>query len=1074
MADIHITPAEVEEGRAWECQAGAAHTFILGRPELRIVELEDVNFHHNSAVMMPDYGVTPEGEVEDTENDASGTGSQAVLPGLSALVTCLRYAKCETEMRLLVVGHTDTSGEAAYNLDLSRLRAKGVTALLTGVRDDWVDVCQEKSKVEDYQQILKWVSETLGWPCDPGEVDDQNGPKTKEAVKGFQRSYNDWEDDSKKEESISVDGIVGRQTWGAIFDVYSETLEELLEVEEESSLDEYRGALQWVDDATRFVGCGEHKPIDEPHRDRYRSETNRRVEMLFFKQDELPTLPDECDFEAKCDSGACQVYEKFRRLYLFVHPCTLGPSEFRLDLQPGRIEDLFPTAPDTPEGRMARLQTVGLFYFPLSHSRARTAFDGLAATAPNPATGHPGDQAFTGSWSYFKTDVVAGKSAASPATDAEADADLQTRLEQFVLDQGTLPEPVAEGAAPDAGANFRKLRLPGGFTFINGLGGGLDTNRDGAYAMTMTDDQFAVEDLYYRDNPILGKLPLVVTVQAKNRRTGDFEPLADAAVYFQLIPADPLPAYSATQAANAQINRPAVRGSHAGGPADPAFNAPNPGGAPIPVPAEPAIPAQAAGVGPLLRYTTEEARNPDPDDPQGQNCHRDRGGKRGNGSANDGTDVAGVLFETTSRAGFNAAHPDRELPHDPYPVAEAVTPDGDKHKHAVRALTNANGEAGVIFTPSRMGGDTYKLRVYIGPPTRPSDGSEEEAVRVDTGTLVVWRHIRLSRYYQVVPGNPDPALLAEVNNAATYGIASNNAYRRRAGVQLSPPLNNGNWGATEGAPPPAFTGPVVMWARAWCEFEIDRNALSGGSPLQLTAAQYAAARRQALADGIANQGAAGTSYNLPNLLYMEPGAPALTPATGLACVPMRTPEAYNAMATTTPAQRIPIAGGGFGATAAHRNRVANLHLRFLLRGFTRSLSQNGFLPGFTVIQSAMGCTWQIIGQNGDFSGIATNYRAGHLWYGRSVYINAVAIPPPQANFSYGYDSNMIHEMGHCHYREHGPGRNPGRTPAGGNNPAKHDRIQTSVCVMSYKSSEGDLCGMCNMGLRGWDIRPMTP
>jgi len=1063
MADIQITPQDARDEKAFEVPSGAAHTFVLGRPPVRILELEDVNFHHNSAVIMPDYGVSEEGEVEDSDEDASGTDDQAVLPGLSAIVACLRYAKCETEMRLLVIGHTDTSGEPAYNLDLSRLRARATVALLTGDRDEWVEVCGAKSKTEDYQQILKWIARTQGFACDPGEVDGVHGSKTTEAVKGFQRSYNDWEDDSKQEDEIKVDGVVGRQTWGAIFDIYSDTLEVLLGVDEDAELQEYRDALQWVDDGNRFFGCGEHKPIEEPEKPNFRSETNRRVEMLFFKQDELPELPDDCDFSVKCDQGACQIYEKFSREYIFVHPCSLGPQDFRLVVELGRIEDLFEDAPDTPEGRMARLQTVGLFYFPLGHGQARNAFDGLAATAPNPGTGHPGDQAFTGAWDYFKADVVPGKSAASPASDAEADADIQKRLESFVVDGGTLPAAVEDGATPDTAKNSRKIRVPGGFTFVDALNGGLDTNRDPAYAMGMTGDQFAVEDLYYRDNPVLGKVPLVAKLEAKNPRTKQFEPLADASVYFQLVPADPLPAYDPTQPATAQVNRPAVRGSNQGGPADPAFTDSHGN----PVPAEPAIPNQASGVGPLLRYTTEEARNADPDDPQGANCHSDRGGKRGIGSTADGSDVAGVLFETSSRKGFNEAHSGRELPHKPYPVAQVAAVDGDSHKHAVVAKTNEDGEAGVVFTPSRMGGDRYKLRIYLGPPTRASDGSEDEAVLFETGTFVMWRHLRLARYFQVVPGDPDPALLAEVN--PTYGITSNSRYRRRVGVQNTPGLNTGNWSATEGSPAPQFAGPIIMWARAWCEFEIDRGALSGGSPLAVTTAQYNAARRQALADGIANQASVGASYNLPNLLYLEPGAPALTPATGLACVPMRTAEAYNAMPTTTAAQRIGMktGAGAFGANATHQGRIGSLHLRILLRGFTRSLSQNGFLPGFVVIQSAMGCTWQIIGQNGDFSGIAINYRAGHLWYGNAVYT--------PANFPYGYDSNMIHEMGHCHYREHGPGRNPNpATPAGGNNQVKHDNLQTSICVMSYKKSEGDLCGMCNMGLRGWDIRNMTP
>ena len=46
----------------------------------------------------------------------------------------------------------------------------------------------------------------------------------------------------------------------------------------------------------------------------------------------------------------------------------------RITLRLGRIEDLFPDLPDSDRGRMARLQVLGLFYFPLDHWRVPDAF----------------------------------------------------------------------------------------------------------------------------------------------------------------------------------------------------------------------------------------------------------------------------------------------------------------------------------------------------------------------------------------------------------------------------------------------------------------------------------------------------------------------------------------------------------------------------------------------------------------------------------------------------------------------------------------------------------------------------
>ena len=77
------------------------------------------------------------------------------------------------------------------------------------------DICLERSNVEDYQSILKYVSRTRNWDCNPGIVDDVDGDQTQRGLHGLQQMYN-----SVFNQSISVDGLIGRETRGAFFDIY--------------------------------------------------------------------------------------------------------------------------------------------------------------------------------------------------------------------------------------------------------------------------------------------------------------------------------------------------------------------------------------------------------------------------------------------------------------------------------------------------------------------------------------------------------------------------------------------------------------------------------------------------------------------------------------------------------------------------------------------------------------------------------------------------------------------------------------------------------------------------------------
>jgi hypothetical protein len=252
-----------------------------------------------------------------------GQGGQTT--GLAVLAACLKFARDNPDRKLLSAGHTDTSGDDGYNVELSQLRADNVVAALVGDKDGWVAIAEKKHKVEDYQRILKWIAWLWGWPCDPGAIDNDHGSNTEAAVRSFQQLAAD-----ELQENISVDGKVGKQTWGAIFRIYMRVLADLLDVDE-AGLAELQGGVKWLD--KKSVGCGENFPIESRGVDGLKSPTNRRVELLFFQKNEEPLL--ECHPSAKkCEKDKCELYAPgaYATQYLPAPPLPLTPVQITVEL----------------------------------------------------------------------------------------------------------------------------------------------------------------------------------------------------------------------------------------------------------------------------------------------------------------------------------------------------------------------------------------------------------------------------------------------------------------------------------------------------------------------------------------------------------------------------------------------------------------------------------------------------------------------------------------------------------------------------------------------------------------------
>jgi len=242
--------------------------------------------------------------------------STVVLPeALSEIACCYLFAMENPSKLLLITGHADKSGKPLYNDWISLRRAESVLNILLGDRVKWVDsVTTEKgpilmpegkvtptyqpkgkSKVEDYQAILRWAAIKYGWPCEPGRIPLNETTKNwqiyareaknKKAIEIFQEKYEKDFRTSIKEDS-GVKFNIGPNTWGAFFDLYMLELAELLGHSDTSSLETYRNALKFVDDNRKIVYGGETHARSAFSK----SKRDRRVNILFFDPIEKPEL----------------------------------------------------------------------------------------------------------------------------------------------------------------------------------------------------------------------------------------------------------------------------------------------------------------------------------------------------------------------------------------------------------------------------------------------------------------------------------------------------------------------------------------------------------------------------------------------------------------------------------------------------------------------------------------------------------------------------------------------------------------------------------------------------------------
>lgn len=938
--------------------------------------------------------------------------SSFVLPEAQVEIKALAdLVKAQSGLPLSIFGHADPTGSDDYNKNLSGRRARAIYAMLLRDAAAWEDLYTHPQGNDNWKPAsLPYMLDKLGYPASSSGA----GTPDPEAVKKFQT-----------DNGLKPDGDAGPQTRQKLFLAY---MDALCGPDLKLQPTDFLGQGADPDGKGGLQGCSEFNPVlvfskaeqqkydaaaDKTARNQDNSINRRVVIFLFRKGTKIDTSKWPCpsykEGVAKCkkrfwsdgetrrsnqalrreykdtgDTFGCRFYDRLAS----ESPCEQGlvfEPLFRITLTLGDIDALFPAIAaktHTDDGVRKRLQAIGFLYDALdSPTIAQTAQD---------------------AWAHFKTVI-------SKPDDAAASDELQAMIVRLIVDGGKLP---------DKGA-FTMLRVPGTYCVTIAH---LRQRFFGNPAIAAPNSaHFSQEAAVWNANPALGLIPLLAKVEEFNG--SDWKPARpNLPIHFQLLPADPLASGGAASPPDPRntphtnsVNRAAATGAVS------TFNMTG---------------------HPKQYIDAERARNPvTANDPLLDNAHKSVGGKRGNAVAGTireqidgaGTNLGNLLEITTTHPGY----------HDKFNFTAASQ---SGHANAAVAMTNNAGEASVIFMPSRTGGDRYKIRAFLDPVNgKASEGTEDFAVSAETGTLVVWRILRVSKYLRWdYPAGMSPLALGieqgncggALDNFDIAGVMTNEYKRAFLDVTVEPgadtphTLTDAEWSAMA----------TAVRARL-----IARTALPAGNPDRITFSN---------------------TYNMNALL------PAANLTGGI--IKIADPAEYNAnhgpgfLNVPNPANT---------AAAANYWRDAEKILMEGMDEVMQFFTQNA-ISGLTIIQAPAVTSLEadfVTGMNTignqnlwQRSGWGTDRRGCFVVFGTNVYSSPT--------FPYDATHNALHETGHVLYGVHQyTDAAQFNTPAGtGGIFDEHD--YHDLCIMGYMSmrpGNGDgFCGRCVLNQAGWNTRPM--
>lgn len=175
--------------------------------------------------------------------------------------------------RLVLVGHTSASGSQKKNRDLSQARAESLLHLITDDREAWVELAATAGCLRDVKGYLAYLTRERGWSCDPGELDAKNDAAAKRGIEAFQREFN-----QRRQGTLAEDGVCGRLTLGALYDVLDDELERWL-----AKHGLRRDHLRLADPPV--LACGERHAASDRLPSPVSDETRRCVDLLLVPTD---------------------------------------------------------------------------------------------------------------------------------------------------------------------------------------------------------------------------------------------------------------------------------------------------------------------------------------------------------------------------------------------------------------------------------------------------------------------------------------------------------------------------------------------------------------------------------------------------------------------------------------------------------------------------------------------------------------------------------------------------------------------------------------------------------------------
>ncbi|MDP2208156.1 MAG: hypothetical protein Q8K98_05190 [Bacteroidota bacterium] len=421
--------------------------------------------------------------------------------------------------------------------------------------------------------------------------------------------------------------------------------------------------------------------------------------------------------------------------------------------------------------------------------------------------------------------------------------------------------------------------------------------------------------------------------------------------------------------------------------------------------------------------------------PKGDNCHVDKGGKRG--------DASNMVFP--GQPGYT---PKKSLDQGKFPfkVEECGTRFWASYSYAWTSGKLA-GQTGILFRPARIAGDAYKISVYLAYDKKKPDvlGKKDVVLNVTddaplkvpkalvylTGTIEIWRELHIARYIRKKNTIAD-FITANINGIKTAyreafvevqnKITANDNYeikdhRKSGGVALDynkicedAMVATGNSLFTEHFAAPSnadHKSEAAMFSvRSYADFKIAvRNWFQVNNPA------YNVAQVNTATNNWLNTEQLNTAARYSNKLY------SILPRS----------KVLNDLNL--------ISGSKQGVNKASAEGIVIVHFDYLHSQLSPLVAAG--TAGITILQ----------GSAVDVSDATRNKRV-FVFYVSDL-------------------GTFVHEVGHHLFLPHSKHHIGNASVPAGSQDDRHDD-DDDMCLMSYSNNTVAFCGLCQLRLRGWD------